>query len=113
MNSSKNIKHKKIEQLLEKINKDKETISASFKDVADASKIKEQIKVLDDLQHFLEASPDLIPIVTLTLKEIHGTGFTLNVVKIFLTLRVDMSWSEKRTSVFECKKVFLLDPEYF
>jgi len=105
ISQAKNIKYKKVEQLLEKLNKDKEAISEGFKGSADASHIKEQIKVIDDLQHFLEASPALVPIVTLTLKEIHGKGFDLKVVKVLLNLRVDMSWNEKRVAVNECKKV--------
>ena len=105
ISQAKNIKYKKIEQLLDKLNKDKEAISEGFKDSVDASHIKEQIKVIDDLQQFLEASPTLVPIVTLTLKEIHGTGFNLKVVKVLLNLRVDMSWNEKRVAVNECKKV--------
>ena len=113
MSSSKNIKHKKIEQLLEKLNKDKEAISEGFKDLAGASNIKDQIKILDDLQQFLEASPALVPMVTLTLKEIHGKGFNINVVKVLLNMRVDMGFLEKRTAITESKKVFFLTWLFF
>jgi hypothetical protein len=104
---AKNVKYKKIDQLIDKINQDKEQIISAFTGLVDHEHVAKTLEVVDNLQQFIEASPAMIPFVTLTLKQIHGSGFTYSTVKLMMNLRIDIGWSERGTVLDECKDVIL------
>jgi len=102
---AKNVKFKKIEQFRTKLSNDLETIHHWFKNVVDSTSRENNLKIIQDLQEFAEASPPLISMTIVTLKKVHGEGFNYSTFKLLMNLRVDINKSEKSSIIEDCKEV--------
>lgn len=106
---AKDIKFKNIEQLREKLSSDLENINYYFKNIVDPSTREKNLKIIQDLQEFVDASPPLISLTVVTLKQTHGEGFNYSTLRLLMNLRVDIKSSEKSSILDDCKQVMRIN----
>ena len=84
-----------IDQIRKKIKKDRDALSDSFERIIGKSKTESCIKILDDLQEFLNSNVDNISSPCLALREYIGPTFDSSMVKDFINLRTDLGEQDK------------------
>ena len=84
-----------IDQIRKKIKKDRDVLTDSFERIIGKSKTESCIKILDDLQEFLNSNADNISSPCLALREYIGPSFDSSMVKDFINLRTDLGEQDK------------------
>jgi hypothetical protein len=79
-----------IDQIRKKIKKDRDILSDAFERIIGKSKTESCIKILDDVQEFLNSNVDNISSPCLALREYIGPTFDSSMVKDFINLRTDL-----------------------
>lgn len=94
-----------IEQARKKIKKDKDILSDSFERIIGKSKTESCIKILDDLQEFLNSNIDNISSPCLVLREYIGPLFDQSMANDFINLRTDLEEQDKNNLNEKLKEI--------
>jgi hypothetical protein len=98
-------KVKKLDDLIEKLKKDKEIMHSAFQRLLGPNLTTETLKIIDDFLDFLDVSSYMISISCAKLREFNGPSFTLATAKALINLRIDLSKTEKKEAIDSCKEV--------
>ena len=90
-----NKKKRKKEDIINKINKDKEIFFDTYKEIIGENLTISTLKILDDIIDILEIDKSLISTTILTIRQYIGPAFTYSVAKKLIKLRSDLSKKEK------------------
>ncbi len=101
---------KRLADLIDKLQSDKETINGAYQRVLGEFLTLETLKIIDDFIDFLDVSSDMISVSCTKLREFNGPSFTLNTCKALINLRVDLTKEEKNDAISTCKEIFLNFP---
>jgi hypothetical protein len=94
-----------IEQIRKKIKKDRDILSDSFERIIGKSKTESCVKILDDLQEFLNSNADNTSSPCLALREYIGPSFDSSMVKDFINLRTDLEEQDKNNLNEKIKEI--------
>jgi len=79
-----------IDQIRKKIKKDRDALADGYERIIGKSKTEKYVKILDDLQEFLNSNADNISKPCLALREYIGPSFNDAMMKDFIKLRTDL-----------------------
>jgi hypothetical protein len=105
LNSSANIKQKKSEEAVAKIQSDYRTFESSFGEFMGKKAMRPSLEVIGDVKNFFESSQDFLGVSIEKMRNQHGPSFNVATVKALLNLRCDMSAKEKAVVFTECKNI--------
>jgi hypothetical protein len=100
---SKKIKDKN--ELMKRIESDRENIMSSYESLLGENTIKECLKIIDDFLSFLDCSSQSIGYCCSKIREYNGSSFTLTMAKALINLRTDFDKNEKSEAISACKDI--------
>ena len=100
-----NKKIKKIEDLKQKLTKDKESLLNFFEAQIGKNATEETLRILDEFIAFINSESDFIVFSCKTLREFCGPSFKLSTAKALINLRVDFDKQTKADSIASCKSM--------
>ena len=92
-------KKRKREEIIDKINKDKEIFFDTYKEIIGENLTISTLKILDDIVGILEIDKSMISTTILTIRQYIGPAFTYSVAEKLIKLRSDLTNDEKK----DCK----------
>ena len=99
-----NNKDKKLNQLIEKIEEDKDKFIESF-NMLGKNQLEEEIRILDLIKEFLSADLEMLSFSCSNIKTKAGRFFNLKIAKSLINLRNDWSSDEKKEAETICKEI--------
>ena len=94
-----------VEQIREKIKTDADALKQSFEGIVGEKSTVSTIKILNDINDFLEVSPYMISSSCLTLREYIGPFFNVSVAKALIKLRTDFQSEDTSDAIQQCTEV--------
>ena len=94
-----------VEEIREKINFDKGILLETYEPVVGRNLVQATLKIMSDINDFLNISSYMISSSCLTLKQYIGSSFSLSTVKALIKLRTDFSYKEKEDALEQCKEI--------
>ena len=98
-------KKRKREDIIDKIKKDKELLSNSFKNIVGENLTNATLSILDNIIGILEIDKSMISTTILTIRQYIGPAFTYSVAKKLIKLRSDLNKQEKIDCKSQCEEV--------
>lgn len=98
------IKKRNLEELTDKIAKDKNVFVESF-DMLGSNQLEEETKILDLIRDFLSVDIDMFSFSVANIKTKMGKGFNLKTAKLLIELRKDWSSDERKEALTSCQEI--------
>ena len=98
-------KMKKKEDVQLKIKNDKKILSDAYTCIVGENLVNSTLKILDDINDFLEVSQCMISSTCLAIRQYIGPAFAYSAAKKFIKLRTDLSNEEKNDCKKQCEDV--------
>lgn len=105
LNSSKNIKEMKLEEAIDKIQKDYTIFERGFEEFMSKKTMRPSLEVIGDVRTLFESSPDFLGVSVEKMRSLHGPSFNQRTFQAFLNLRTDLTNKQKQAVLAECKEV--------
>lgn len=102
-----NSKIVKIEDLINKLHKDKGFLLKAYESLIGKKKTEAHLKIISDIIAFLNMELNDLSLSFISLREYTGESFNLLIAKAFLKLRTDLNEEEKKNACNKCKEVIL------